>query len=562
MLDSPLHETVILRYSVDIIDKPFRHFTKTVMVSFYDESMKKLQEAKFGYLSNAEIFAMIDEGKDINLSNAYVKEFSLTDYRVEKGFDDSVFIKLNNFNAKKAFFDCDLKTDFSYAEFVGPKTIYEACIFSNGTADFNNANFGDGAVVFKSAKFGSGYINFQFATFGQGDLSFNKVCFGNGNASFVSTNFHHGNVDFKNTIWGDGGIDFKFAKFSDGDISFEKATFGKGKKDFKNLEFGGGKIDFRRVDFNDGDVSFEGVEFGNGKVSFRSSTFGTGKITFEMADFGQGEVQFDQVDFGDGHISFEGVKGDVFSFKNCPLNGYMNLRFSQCNVIDMSNTLVRDILDLLPEDEKVHIKEFNITGMRILGRIFIDWKANDVYDLIYNQKETSIAQKSIQFRILKENFRNNGQYDDEDASYIEFRRCEARANLKEAIDKNKKNGFYAYPVYYFQKYCFDFIGHYGTNPIRVMLNMGLAIFTYGFFYFIITEYFPHFGTVATTLPEEFLHLHEFWNSIYYSAITFFTIGYGDYFAEGYLKLFAALEGFTGVFLMSYFTVAFVRKILR
>jgi hypothetical protein len=50
--------------------------------------------------------------------------------------------------------------------------------------------------------------------------------------------------------------------------------------------------------------------------------------------------------------------------------------------------------------------------------------------------------------------------------------------------------------------------------------------------------------------------------VYYSAITFFTIGYGDYFAEGYLKPFAAFEGFTGVFLMSYFTVAFVRKILR
>jgi hypothetical protein len=54
----------------------------------------------------------------------------------------------------------------------------------------------------------------------------------------------------------------------------------------------------------------------------------------------------------------------------------------------------------------------------------------------------------------------------------------------------------------------------------------------------------------------------FGNSLYYSGITFLTIGYGDYFAWGILKPVAVLEGFSGVFLMSYFTVAFVRKILR
>jgi hypothetical protein len=92
--------------------------------------------------------------------------------------------------------------------------------------------------------------------------------------------------------------------------------------------------------------------------------------------------------------------------------------------------------------------------------------------------------------------------------------------------------------------------------------MFLAFTTFSIIYYIITEYFPNFGTVATTLPSELQHIHSFGNCVYYSAITFFTIGYGDYFAEGYLKPFAAFEGFTGVFLMSYFTVAFVRKILR
>lgn len=47
---------------------------------------------------------------------------------------------------------------------------------------------------------------------------------------------------------------------------------------------------------------------------------------------------------------------------------------------------MRDIVDLTPEDGQVHLKELNITGMRVLGRLFIDWRRNDVHNLIYVQK--------------------------------------------------------------------------------------------------------------------------------------------------------------------------------
>ena len=51
-------------------------------------------------------------------------------------------------------------------------------------------------------------------------------------------------------------------------------------------------------------------------------------------------------------------------------------------------------------------------------------------------------------------------------------------------------------------------------------------------------------------------------AFYHSAITFFTIGYGDYYPSGFFRWLSSIEGFVGLFLMSYFTVAFVRKILR
>ena len=51
-------------------------------------------------------------------------------------------------------------------------------------------------------------------------------------------------------------------------------------------------------------------------------------------------------------------------------------------------------------------------------------------------------------------------------------------------------------------------------------------------------------------------------AFYHSAITFLTIGYGDYYPSGIIRWLSSVEGFSGLFLMSYFTVAFVRKILR
>ena len=51
--------------------------------------------------------------------------------------------------------------------------------------------------------------------------------------------------------------------------------------------------------------------------------------------------------------------------------------------------------------------------------------------------------------------------------------------------------------------------------------------------------------------------------LYFSTITFLTIGYGDISPQNPLTaLLAGIEGFFGLFLMSYFTVAIVRKTLR
>ena len=68
--------------------------------------------------------------------------------------------------------------------------------------------------------------------------------------------------------------------------------------------------------------------------------------------------------------------------------------------------------------------------------------------------------------------------------------------------------------------------------------------------------------LISCIPNDLSIGAKFFESLYFSSITFFTIGYGECVPQGFFKVIAPIQGFTGVFLMSYFTVAFVRKILR
>jgi len=51
-------------------------------------------------------------------------------------------------------------------------------------------------------------------------------------------------------------------------------------------------------------------------------------------------------------------------------------------------------------------------------------------------------------------------------------------------------------------------------------------------------------------------------ALYFSAITFTTVGYGDWHPVGWARLFAATEALSGITIMSAFTVILVRKIIR
>src|SRR5450759_4326763 len=130
--------------------------------------------------------------------------------------------------------------------------------------------------------------------------------------------------------------------------------------------------------------------------------------------------------------------------------------------VDISDTIVRDIIDLEPYDFPVEIKTLDMSGMRLLGKLYIDWRHNKCHDSILNQVGNTLRQKAEQFRILKENFSGTGKYEDEDEAYIMFKRYEAKSWLNEQKEKGGIAKIASHIPNSFQWLVFDKIGLYAT----------------------------------------------------------------------------------------------------
>ena len=577
-----------LTYKIKIKDTPFeiegeKKSDNTAAISFLDANKKEITYIELAYIDKEEVYRLIDENKPINLEHFYIENFSLSDYRESRQIEKKTYIKLHHFSAYNTFFDSRVVTDFSFAEFDDEYKTFENAHFLNGAVsfqsakfkngginfsytwfndgniDFTNVLFGDGEVNFKNSRFGSGHKNFQDAYFGKGDVLFVNTEFNNGDVTFVNTLFESKRVSFKVARFGSGKINFHFARFHCKELIFERTEFGDGKVDFRTSEFSDAKVSFNRAIFGSGEKSFEAAQHKGGKVTFRRTQWGHGNVSFEQIEFQNTLLFLDNADFGKGNLSFSHANLLELSLKSCHLDYYVDLRIAKCRFIDLSDTVARDIIDIKPYDFPLKIDTINFSGMRLIGRIYIDWNINHVKQLIYSQEDTSRRDVAEQFRILKENFNTTGQYVDEDKAYVEFKRNELKADLKDAIKKNPLSRIWQYPSFVFQWIVFDKVGLYATNPLRVLTSM---LFSYIFFslIYLVVPYFVNTRIVSSLGDPD--KLGPVAVSFYHSAITFLTIGYGDYYPSGVFRWISGLEGFVGLFLMSYFTVAFVRKILR
>jgi hypothetical protein len=570
--------------NVKFIADDGRTCPRTAIITLLGHNGEEMGSELFGAIEMTEVYKIIKEGKDLNLDNFYLNEFSLTAYRRHNGLEKKDFVSLKKFSARNAFFEAKSSTDFSYSLFSDDEVSFDGTHFAKGKVIFTGSNFGKGNTIFSNTLFRDGNIEFAGSVFGDGDFHFKNaivhdgikdfqdIKFGDGEISFANTEFNDGELLFINTQFGDGKfnfkvtritggkVDFHYSVFGDCEVTFERAEFGNSRVDFRTVDFGSGRINFNRSIFGKGEVNFEGASCRSGKIQFKKAEMGSGPKNFNLMEMVNAEFNFERTEFGDGDISFNNSHFKVLSLKSCHLDHYVDLRLARAELLDISDTIVRDIVDLEPYDFRINISVLDMSGMRLVGKLYIDWKLNDCKELIINQKDTTtIRQKAEQFRILKENFSGTGKYDDEDEAYVMFKRFEARAELSDSIAASKWGRVFGWPAFGFKWLVFDKIGLYATAPGRVLISVVIFWLFFGTTYFLIS--LSGLGETVSSVDAKD-HLSQFLQSFYHSAITFFTIGYGDVYPVGISRIISGFEGFMGVFMMSYFTVAFVRKVLR
>ncbi|MFT7157768.1 MAG: hypothetical protein ACI8Q1_002792, partial [Parvicella sp.] len=553
----------ISSYALKITDEVFelngKTYSQTARISLRDQNKNLIEKRKYGVINLEELYSKINAGADIDISGCLLHNFSLADYRLQYDINKNESVSLSNLNASNSFFEADKLADFSYALFTGETTSFQGAHFGSGNTSFLNSSFQTPNVDFSDTSFSEGNNVFQYTQFCDGNLTFENANFSNGNISFVNAIFNNGDANFKNVNFGDGEVSFRFASFGAGIVNFEKSVFGGALSDFSKVDFGSGKVDFRRCNFKNSLVSFEEIITNAEKIQFRRASFGNQPVSFKNAETPNTEINLDEAEFGDGRISFFNVTAKAISIKSAILSSYIDLRVNSCHTVDLSNTIIQNILDFKKGVSAVEIDRLYIYGVRNLGKLFINWDENNVDKCICQQTKTSYKQKAEQFRLLKEDFNTLGQYEDEDKAYIEFKRNELKNSVYVASKKGTISKAKAYANFGFQKLIFDWMGLYATSPIRVLVSVLLV---YGFYsaLYILFELTNH-GQISC-IAVDMSAWEKIIDSFYFSAVTFLTIGYGECTPTGFFKIIAPLEGLTGVFMMSYFTVAFVRKILR
>lgn len=103
---------------------------------------------------------------------------------------------------------------------------------------------------------------------------------------------------------------------------------------------------------------------------------------------------------------------------------------------------------------------------------------------------------------------------------------------------------------------------YGEDPLRVVLFSWALIFFSAIFYYFFGLRFAgefHVFSLDNSLQQ---NVSFFFECLYYSVVTFTTLGYGDFIPIGVSRAIAALEAFTGSFTIALFVVVFVKKMTR
>jgi len=167
-------------------------------------------------------------------------------------------------------------------------------------------------------------------------------------------------------------------------------------------------------------------------------------------------------------------------------------------------------------------------------------KKKSRYKTLYSINEKGALSAEEAYRSLKQYFLSHGKYND--ASWASF----MEKTMERKLLKQKHS-----PAY-IPNLVMSLLCGYGEKPHRIVLSSLFVILFFALLYFLLNA--VHFSSEAHYAMKP-------WDYIYYSIITFTTVGYGDFVPRSVtaFRLLAATEGFMGVFMGGLFIFTLARR---
>jgi len=487
-----------------------------------------------------------------------------------KEYINEIKEKKKDFNFKRFIFigDINFRKDLNITVF---KNAFFLIVTFKGSVSFQEATF-EGSVSFQEATF-EGSVSFQEATF-EKRTSFQGATFER-SVSFQEATFER-STSFQEANFAENA-DFMIATFK-GNAHFQKATF-EGYAIFSEAIFE------RDANFENATIkgdayfcraTFERYTYFNKAIFERDANFENATI--------KGDAYFNKATFeGDAYfklkclsktINFSEIKifpGKILSIKINNEGAKIYFERTYLENIDLEMELVKNTL-------------ISFTGV-LLKNTKIKKGQIENHILQEEKKEFFEAQKI--YLLLKNNFHTIGQYEDESWAFKKEKDMERlsqsfpyyKATLKNENKKEslpflkwiQKGNFKKWITSAFS----NMIYGYGEKPWNVIKTAVAIILIFALSFSFIglgnpeiielkgTASHQNSGDIVDLASKGFLKnnvIRNFPDSLYFSTITFTTLGYGDFRPlEGWGRILAGSEAFIGAFMMALFVYTFARR---
>ena len=154
-------------YRLEVFEKKTKledkEFLQTVKIFSLDEKDNVLDEKEMVLIPASYVYELISTGKEIYFENAYIQDFSLSDFKKKNNLSTSAIIRLKKWQTINCLFDGAQEIDFSNAYFTDTAN-FKSCYFLKDTnfsftqfetykPNLNTAFFIRGILTFRKVKF-------------------------------------------------------------------------------------------------------------------------------------------------------------------------------------------------------------------------------------------------------------------------------------------------------------------------------------------------------------------------------------------------------------------------